>query len=145
MGAVNASNAHSLRRHARNENAARAAPRKLRDPGAENRHRACSVSSSSGLVLALAFAGRARFVERRKEVDIMTNCSQCGGEMQRVLEKRTGGIPLPAIGLFIVGFILLFFFPAGTAIGGFLIIAALLLGYPRKRAWKCGACGFQHV
>ena len=74
----------------------------------------------------------------------MTTCNQCGGEMQRVLEK-SGGIPLPSIGLFIIGFILLFFFPAGTLIGGFLIIAALLLGYPRKKNWKCEACGLQHV
>ncbi len=74
----------------------------------------------------------------------MTTCGQCGGEMQRVAE-RGGGSKLPAVALFVIGVALLFVFPAGTAIGGFLIISALLLGYPRKKAWKCGACGFEHV
>ena len=74
----------------------------------------------------------------------MTTCRQCSGEMQKVTE-RGGGVKLPVVGLLIVGVGLLFFFPAGTLIGGFLIAAAFILGYPRKKTWRCEACGIEHV
>ena len=73
----------------------------------------------------------------------MTMCGKCGAEMQRVVEA--GGGTKPAVALFIVGLALLFVFPAGTAIGAFLIAAAFVLGYPRKKTWKCEGCGFEHV
>jgi hypothetical protein len=74
----------------------------------------------------------------------MTTCGQCGAEMQKVTE-RGGGLKLPVVALLVIGVGLLFVFPAGTAIGGFMIAAALILGYPRKKTWKCEKCGFQHV
>jgi hypothetical protein len=36
----------------------------------------------------------------------MTTCRQCGGQMQKAIE-RGGGVPLPVVGLFIVGVALL--------------------------------------
>ena len=74
----------------------------------------------------------------------MTTCGRCGAEMQKAVEGSKGA-RLPAVGLLIVGVALLFVFPAGTAIGVLLIGAALVLGYPRKKSWKCAACGFEHV
>ena len=74
----------------------------------------------------------------------MTTCTQCGGDMLKVIE-RGAGVQWPAVGLFIVGLALLFVFPAGTAIGAFLIAGAFLLGYPRKKTWKGEKCGFEHV
>ena len=74
----------------------------------------------------------------------MATCKQCGAEMTKAVERESG-IPSVAVGLFIVGVALLFFFPAGTAIGVLLIGAALVLGYPRKKAWHCDQCGFEHV
>ncbi len=74
----------------------------------------------------------------------MTTCRKCGEEMVRAPEG-VGGMKAPAIVLAVVGVALLFVFPAGTAIGGFLIAAALVLGYPRKKTWKCDKCGFEHV
>jgi hypothetical protein len=74
----------------------------------------------------------------------MATCGQCGAAMQKVAD-RGGGLKLPVVGLLIVGVGLLFVFPAGTAIGGFLIIAAFILGYPRKKTWKCEKCDFEHV
>ena len=74
----------------------------------------------------------------------MTTCQQCGSEMQKAVE-RGSGVPAASIALFIIGVALLFVFPAGTAIGILLIGAALVLGYPRKKAWHCDKCGFEHV
>lgn len=74
----------------------------------------------------------------------MTTCKQCGAEMQKTVE-RGSRVPAAAIALFIIGVALLFVFPAGTAIGVLLIGAALVLGYPRKKAWHCEECGFEHV
>ena len=74
----------------------------------------------------------------------MTTCKECGAEMQKAVE-RGGGVNFSALALFIIGLLLLFVFPAGTVIGGFLIIAAIIVGYPRKKIWKCGQCGYEHV
>ena len=74
----------------------------------------------------------------------MTTCRQCGAGMQKVRE-RGSGVKAPAVGLLVIGVALLFVFPAGTAIGAFLIAAAFVLGYPRKKIWKCQTCGFEHV
>ena len=73
-----------------------------------------------------------------------TICKQCGGQMLKALE-RGRGVPWAAVALAIIGLGLLFAFPAGTAIGGLLIVAAFVLGYPRKKVWKCAACGFEHA
>ena len=74
----------------------------------------------------------------------MTTCRQCGAEMQRAVE-RASGVPFAAIALFILGVALLVVFPVGTVVGVLLIFAALALGYPRKKIWKCEKCGFEHV
>ena len=74
----------------------------------------------------------------------MTNCRKCGAEMQRAAEAKTG-VPFGLIALGAIGVALLFVFPAGTVIGSLLIVTALVLGYPRKKVWKCLGCGFEHV
>jgi hypothetical protein len=88
----------------------------------------------------MCFAWRAA---ARKE-DIMTTCTKCSGEMQRAAEAGSG-TPFGAIALGLVGVPLLFVVPAGTVIGILLIVTALVLGYPRKKVWKCPQCGFEHV
>ena len=57
----------------------------------------------------------------------MTSCRKCGEEMQRAAEG-SGGTPLGAIALALIGVALLFVFPAGTAIGVLLIVAETLSG-----------------
>jgi hypothetical protein len=74
----------------------------------------------------------------------MTSCRKCGEEMQRAAEG-SGGTPLGAIALALIGVALLFVFPAGTAIGVLLIVTGLVLGYSRKKVWRCLGCGFEHV
>ena len=74
----------------------------------------------------------------------MTACQQCSGPMQKVIE-RGGSLQLAVVALLIIGVALLFVFPAGTVIGAFLIVAAFVIGYPRKKIWKCEKCGFEHV
>ena len=74
----------------------------------------------------------------------MTTCTKCGESMERAAEEGRGA-PVGPIGLGLVGVALLFVFPAGTAIGALLIVTALVLGYPKKKIWKCGGCGFEHV
>ena len=81
---------------------------------------------------------------RRGKEDIMTSCRKCGEEMQRAAEG-SGGTPLGAIALALIGVALLFVFPAGTVIGVLLIVTGLVLGYPRKKVWRCLGCGFEHV
>ena len=76
----------------------------------------------------------------------MTTCRQCGAEMQKATKvERGSGVNFAAVALFVIGLALLFVFPAGTVIGAFLIVGAFILGYPRKKVWKCGSCGFEHV
>ncbi len=74
----------------------------------------------------------------------MTTCRKCSGEMQRAAEA-SGGVPFGAVALVLVGVPLLFVVPAGTVIGILLIVTGLVLGYPRKKVWRCQACGFEHV
>ena len=72
-------------------------------------------------------------------------CKQCGEQMQKAIE-RGSGVQFAAVALFIVGLAMLFVIPpAGTVIGAFLIVGAIVLGYPRKKVWRCEKCGFEHV
>lgn len=74
----------------------------------------------------------------------MTSCKKCGEEMQRAREAGSG-VPFGAVALALIGAALLFVFPAGTVIGALLIVTGLVLGYPRKKVWKCLGCGSEHV
>lgn len=74
----------------------------------------------------------------------MNTCTNCGQQMERAVEGSRGA-PVGPIGLGLIGVALLFVFPAGTVIGSLLIVTALVLGFPKKKVWRCGGCGFEHV
>lgn len=66
-------------------------------------------------------------------------CKQCGGPMKKTRETKTG---LGCL-LFIIGLILLFFFPIGTIIGALIIVIGLVVGSQGKAYWVCRDCGYK--
>ena len=71
------------------------------------------------------------------------NCKQCDGEMFKTkMVDKNMGLQVLGVIVFLIGLVLLFFFPFGTIIGLILMIVAARLGYRKIKAWKCKTCGY---
>lgn len=70
-------------------------------------------------------------------------CKQCGGQMKKG-KKVDSNMGVQAFGcaIFILGFVLLFWFPLGTIIGVFVMLGAAGMGYRKSKVWKCSQCGY---
>lgn len=70
-------------------------------------------------------------------------CTQCGGRMKKTTKaERNLSLQFFGIIVFIIGLAMLFLFPIGTIIGILLMLAALGMGYKKKKIWKCEKCGY---
>jgi hypothetical protein len=70
-------------------------------------------------------------------------CQQCGSQMRWSKKvDRSCMLQLFGVAVFLVGFVLLFFFPIGTVIGIFMMLGAARMGYSKKKIWKCPNCGY---
>jgi hypothetical protein len=73
------------------------------------------------------------------------DCPQCDGSMRKTIKSEGGGCGVKVVGLmlFLVGVLMLFFFPFGTLLGVALMIVAGRIGSTRqKKVWTCGECGY---
>lgn len=71
------------------------------------------------------------------------NCQQCSAGMKKTTHvKSSVGLQFIALGLFIVGIVLLFIFPLGTIFGIGLMAVSYNMGYKRLKVWKCSNCGY---
>jgi len=69
-------------------------------------------------------------------------CKQCGEEMKKGTKaEKNYGMQVLGVILFLAGGWLIFAGP-GPLIGVPLMIAALFMGYSKKRVMKCGGCGY---
>lgn len=74
---------------------------------------------------------------------IQIECKQCGGAMKKTSKTdRNYGVQAIGCAVFIVGLVLLFYFPIGTIIGICLMIGAGGMGYKKSKVWKCQQCGY---
>lgn len=70
-------------------------------------------------------------------------CQQCGREMHKTVRGQSNFVAqVFGVVLFIVGLVLLVFFPIGTLIGALLMVASLKMGYTRTKVWMCNSCGY---
>lgn len=70
-------------------------------------------------------------------------CQQCGAGMHKeTRSERDFGVQFFGCAIFIVGLVLLVFFPVGTMIGVLMMLGAARMGYKRKRVWRCRQCGY---
>ena len=76
----------------------------------------------------------------------MTNevkCQQCGTGMKQTKRvKKSMGLQVLGVFVFLFGLVLLFIFPIGTLFGVILMIVAARLGYEKQKVWSCGNCGY---
>ena len=70
-------------------------------------------------------------------------CKQCGAGMKKTTHAESNiGVQFFGCAIFIVGLVLLVFFPVGTIIGLLLMLGAARMGYKRRKVWKCVQCGY---
>ncbi len=71
------------------------------------------------------------------------DCKQCSGQMSRTKKTDSNiGLQLVGVVVFFLGLLLLFIVPIGTIIGLCMMLAALGMGYKKRKVWKCGQCGY---
>lgn len=69
-------------------------------------------------------------------------CKQCGDEMQRSSKAETNmALQLLGVVVFLIG-LAISFSGIGVIIGVPLMLAALFMGYKKKKVMKCGGCGY---
>lgn len=79
--------------------------------------------------------------EKRKKQEKLLTCKHCGEKMEKTKKaEKNLGLQSLGCGLFIVGIMLLFFFPFGTIAGFLIIVGSARLGYNIRKVWYCKNC-----
>jgi hypothetical protein len=69
-------------------------------------------------------------------------CSQCGGEMRKGSKGESNmAVQFLGVIVFIVG-LTFSFTGVGAIVGIPLMLAAMFMGYKKKKVMKCGNCGY---